>query len=113
MDGVQRAGGQRVDHVGHQPGVLEVEVGGVAEVDVRLRDAVHAQQPAVRPVEVVQQFDLAEGHLISAWRWRSIRFSSDHHGLLSVLIYPSMYQARRIGPPILEKTVCVDGCCSS
>lgn len=57
MQHLQRlTGGRRqVDDVSEPPDVLEVEVNGVVQVDVRLRDAVDQQHPGRPPVGVAQQ----------------------------------------------------------
>jgi hypothetical protein len=47
-----------VDHVPQPPDVLEVQVGGVVQVDVRLRDAVDQQHPRRPPVSVPQQLSV-------------------------------------------------------
>jgi GTPase len=54
---VERLPGRRgrVDHVGQPPDVLEVEVPGVVQVDVRLRDAVDQQHPRRPPVRIAQE----------------------------------------------------------
>jgi hypothetical protein len=45
---------RRVDHVPQPPGVLEVEVSGIVQVHMRLRDAVDQQHPRGRAVSVAQ-----------------------------------------------------------
>jgi hypothetical protein len=57
----QRLPGRRggVDHVAQPPDVLEVEVAGVVQVDVRLRDAADQQHPGRPPLRVAQELDVA------------------------------------------------------
>jgi hypothetical protein len=52
-------GCRRVDHVPQPPDVLELQVSGVVEVDVRLRDAVDQQHPRRAPVGVPQELGAA------------------------------------------------------
>jgi hypothetical protein len=47
--------GGEVEHVAHPAHVLELQVGGVLEVDVRLRRAVHHQHPGAVAVGVPEQ----------------------------------------------------------
>jgi len=59
---------RRVNHVAQPPDILEVQVAGVVQVDVRLRDAVDQQHPRGPPVGVPQQLGAAVDALHSVGR---------------------------------------------
>jgi len=60
----------RVDHVAQSSDVLEIQVAGVIEVDVRLRNAVHQQHPCRPPVGIPQQLGTAVGSVDAVGRRR-------------------------------------------
>jgi len=49
------AGGQGVEYVREDADVLEVQIGGVVEVDVGLPNPIKQKQPASRPIGVRKQ----------------------------------------------------------
>jgi hypothetical protein len=55
-----RTGGE-VEDVSHPADVLELQVGGVLEIDVGLRGAVHEEHPRAVAVGVGEQFGRAAG----------------------------------------------------
>jgi len=65
VEGVDRAGWEAVHDVTEPAHVVELQVGRVVEIDVRLRDAVDREEPGVCVVGVAQQLRDAEAHGVS------------------------------------------------
>ena len=55
MNDPEWAGGQGVEYIREDADVLEVQIGGVVEVDVGLPNPIEQKQPASRPIGVRKQ----------------------------------------------------------
>lgn len=55
MSDRERAGWQGVENIREDAGVLEVQIGGIVEVDVGLPNPIKQEQPTSRPIGVRKQ----------------------------------------------------------